>query len=366
MNQEVKLKNKKILIAPLDWGLGHAARCIPIIKALLAARCTVVLAADGKTATLLQTEFPHLQLLPLTGYRISYTKNKSALAPKILAQIPKIKRAIKEEHLWLQMVVEKHQIDAVISDNRYGLHHPTIPCILITHQLLIKTGFGAFADSLLQKMAYQYIDQFSECWVPDEEENIGLAGRLSHPKILPQIPVSYIGPLSRFSIPTETVLTHFLLIILSGPEPQRSILESILLEQVKDYKEPVLFVRGLPDSVALPTVPYHVTIVNHLATSTLQLAMENASFVVSRCGYSTVMDITRLQKKAIMIPTPGQTEQEYLATYLTEKNRALCIPQSKFKLKAAIELAQSFPYQLMPAVEDDGLEKAIDSLLKRL
>jgi uncharacterized protein (TIGR00661 family) len=366
MNQTVSPKKSRILVAPLDWGLGHATRCIPLITALLKKNCEVILAGEGKTATLLQTEFPQLLFLPLTGYNVQYAKKRVASTGKLFLQIPKILAAIRQEQAWLQKIVTAYKIDAVISDNRYGLHHKTIPSVFITHQLLIKTGFGSLADRALQKLNYRYLNRFTECWVPDSNEGFHLAGDLSYPAVLPLIPTRYIGILSRYKPPDSTPLTHYLLIILSGPEPQRTVLEKLLLQQVKNIQQPVFFVRGLPGTITLPPVPYHVTITNHLATTTLQKAMEGATFVISRCGYSTVMDIATLQKKSILIPTPGQTEQEYLAKHLTKNNMALCIPQSKLGLKNALELAATFPYEFRSVFNNDNLSVAIDSLLKKL
>ena len=362
MNQGVNLNKKRILIAPLDWGLGHATRCIPIIRELLAAGYEVLLGATGKSAILLQAEFPHLTLLPLPGYGITYSKKKWSFISKVIAQIPKIQKAIKAENKWLQQTVLDHRIDAVISDNRYGLYHSLIPCFLVTHQLALKTGFGAFADRIVQKKLYKYVNKFKECWVPDAAEGITLAGDLSHPKILPNSKVSYIHYVSRFRASSPDGLTYYILILLSGPEPQRSVLEAILLRQANELKEPVFFVRGLPGDSVLPEVPNHITIVNHLPTQAMQPAMDGASYVVCRSGYSSVMDVVRMQKKAIMIPTPGQTEQEYLALHLMQNNIALCLPQSKFQLKNALSLAATFPYKMEPVFNNDLLKKAVASI----
>ncbi|HVG42224.1 MAG TPA: glycosyltransferase [Chitinophagaceae bacterium] len=365
MNQEVNGKKLKVLVAPLDWGLGHATRCIPIIYAFLEAKCEVILAGEGKTATLLQAEFPQLSFLHLQGYAIEYAKGVS-LKAKLIAQIPKIKAAIIRENLWLQQVVIDYKIDAVLSDNRYGLYHSTVPSVLITHQLLIKTGFGPIADRILQRIAYKYINRFTQCWVPDNEGSFSFAGALSHPASMPFIPVHYISILSRFQTAAEEPLNHYILILLSGPEPQRTILEEQLLQQAKDLKEHLFFVRGLPGTATLPSVPYAITIVNHLPTFAMQKAIEGAAFVICRSGYSSVMDVTTLQKKAIMIPTPGQTEQEYLANYLTSNKVALCIPQSKFKLKNALELATTFPYHIEKINRDHQLKEAVLTLLQHI
>jgi UDP-N-acetylglucosamine transferase subunit ALG13 len=342
----------RILVAPLDWGLGHATRCIPVIRTLLTTGAEVLLAGEGKVETLLRTEFPELLFLNLPGYRIRYAKSAVGTFAALVQQLPKLLRAIAFETAWLEAAVAEHRINAVISDNRYGLYHPRIPSVFITHQLLVKTPFNS-TDALLQTLMYRFINRFTACWVPDSEETPNLAGALSHPVKKPALPVTYIGPLSRFT-PTEPVLGYYLLVLLSGPE------------QAQLFKNPMLVVRGLPGHTGLPQVPYPVTIINHLPTATLQQAIESAQFVISRCGYSTVMDMAALQKKCIFIPTPAQTEQMYLAQHLMKNNHALCIPQAKFGLAAAVELAAAFPYHFPVIEKGDALQTAVEALLQQL
>ena len=179
----------RILIAPLDWGLGHATRCIPIIAALIQQNCTVIVAAEGKLRTLLQKEFPDVQFIELRGYRVQYSRYRFWMPVKLLLQLPKILYRIYAENRWLKKAVKEHSIHAVISDNRMGLFHKTIPCIYITHQLTIKTG-NRFTESIAQKIHYHYINKFSACWVPDAEGSLNLAGALSHPAKLPKVPPS--------------------------------------------------------------------------------------------------------------------------------------------------------------------------------
>jgi UDP-N-acetylglucosamine transferase subunit ALG13 len=364
MNQEFLPVKPKILVAPLDWGLGHATRCIPLIRELINKDCEVLLAAEGKTEILLRTEFPQLIMLPLKGYRINYGKTAWQSIGKLLLQIPKIIKAIEDEQKWLEEIIEEYQFNAVISDNRYGLNHKSLHSIIIIHQLLIKTSLGNMADKILQGLHYQYISEFNGCWVPDAEEEMNLAGDLSHPKKKPSIPVRYIGPQSRLEFSDHYLLNKPLLVMLSGPEPQRTILENQLLDQLVNYKEPVLFIRGLPGNVDLPTVSSNIFIANHLPTAKLQEAIQSSEFIISRCGYSTIMDMMTMQKKIIMIPTPGQTEQEYLSSHLMANRLALCIPQNKFKLKNALDLAKSFNYQKFVLKKNNALENVIDDLIK--
>lgn len=352
----------KILVAPLDWGLGHATRCIPIVRELLAAGFTVLLAGSGKVKALLTKEFPQLRFVDLPGYEITYAATSWGLPFKIVAQIPKLISAINREHRWLQKLAEKESIDAVISDNRYGLRHPKIFSVVMTHQLRIKTPFNWLEDAL-QRLNYIYLNRFNEVWVPDREGQVNLAGELSHPKKKPLVTVQYLGALSRFCGNGNDQEKH-LLVVLSGPEPQRTLLENLVVAELKDYTKPVVLVRGLPQGEGAIKLPQNVAVHTHLATEELACKMKQASFVISRCGYSTVMDVAALKKKCILIPTPGQTEQEYLAAHLMKNNFALCIAQKKFRLLPALELGASFFYKTVDTQEPNVLPEAINHLIK--
>lgn len=322
------------------------------------------MAASGKGKVLLELEFPQLKVLHLPGYNIAYASSAWGLAVKIVAQIPKLLSAIKKEHAWLQKVVEQESISAVISDNRYGLYHPAITSIFITHQLRIKAPFK-MAESILQRLNYRYINHFDECWVPDAEGKDNLASELSHPQPKPTIPLHYLGPLSRFKqIHRQTAEQH-LLIVLSGPEPQRTMFENTVLNDLEDYTSTVVLVRGLPGKTGTVALAKNVTVYNHLSAAELEDVMRKATFVIGRCGYSTVMDLAALQKKSILVPTPGQTEQEHLANHLLQKQFAFCIAQKKFRLKTALALAETFPYKLEPSKENH-LRSVISALYAEL
>jgi uncharacterized protein (TIGR00661 family) len=338
------LAGKKLLVAPLDWGLGHATRCVPVIRDLLNSNCKIWLAGEGAQEKLLREEFPSLPFLPLKGYRIKYAR--ISLTGKLLLQIPSILRSIKEENKWLNDQVAKYGFDAVISDNRYGLYHEKLFSIFITHQLCIKSALGKWSENFLQKWNYKFIDRFNECWIPDEEGTDNLAGELSHPAKLPAIPAKYIGPLSRFQKKSINEMKGHLLIILSGPEPQRTILENNIIEQVVNYPGTATIVRGLPNEKNIIPSTNTIHFYTHLSSEELNNEALKAEFIISRSGYSTVMDIAALQKKSILIPTPGQTEQEYLAEYLMKKQLAFCVKQKDLSLLKNIEDAKQFDYRI--------------------
>ena len=258
-------------------------------------------------------------------------------------QLHKIISTINYEQKWLQKVIADNEIDAVISDNRFGLYTHKIPCIFITHQLLVKTG-NRITEMIGQKINNYFIQKYTQCWVPDAKE-AGLAGLLSHPKKIPDN-VRYIGPLSRFEKTEEKSNKYDLLVSISGPEPQRSIFEKMFLLQLKDFKGITLVVRGLPGETNIAEGKQaNVTIVNHLTATELNEAFAQSQLVIARSGYTTVMDLVKMKKHAILIPTPGQTEQEYLAHYLLKEKYFYTLPQQAFSLKSALDAVDQFEFK---------------------
>jgi hypothetical protein len=369
-----KARNPRVLVAPLDWGLGHATRCIPIIKELLNQKCEVLVAAVGAQKAILQAEFPSLTFIELPGYEVRYDKNRAFTILRLVGAIPKILIRIKQEKAWLKRFSASEQPDLVISDNRYGLALPGIFCVFMTHQLRIRTSFGRLADGLLQRMNYRFIGHFSRCWVPDIESGDGLAGALSHPARLPGVPTKYIGWLSRFGKISQQqrgedapIDDPELLVLLSGPEPQRSLLEAGIMAQAGEVAGRIVLVRGLPaGGPVLDVIPSGLTVYDHLPAADLESLMRRARLVVARSGYSTVMDLARLGKQALLIPTPGQPEQEYLGPFLAGKGRAICVKQSVFSLRESLALARREPEVMAMPEPEGGLEAEIRTVLAML
>lgn len=359
-------KNTRVLLAPLDWGLGHATRCVPLIRNLLQKECEVVLAANGASASLLAAEFPGISIRTLEGYGIRYNSG-SSLFGSMLMQLPRIFRSIQQEHLWLKELVEKEPFDIVISDNRPGFWNKKTHNIYITHQLLIHSGKGKWLNRQLQKLHERYMKKFSEVWVPDLHGNKNLAGELSHPS-KPIIQPAYLGLLSRLEKEGYSEQVYDLTVLLSGPEPQRTILEETIFQQLQSYQGKVLFVRGLPQQnhSALESYP-HVTVHDHLPADELQKVLCSSKLIICRSGYTTLMDLMKLGKKAFLIPTPGQPEQEYLAHYMEEQSYFPFLQQNSFDLSSAIKMADSFSYQ-QPFTETDfeTYKNVIDELLKEV
>jgi hypothetical protein len=343
------LQSRRVLVAPLNWGLGHATRCIPLIQALSANGCDVLIAVPDSLRPLFAAAFPGLRLLPIPGYKIRYSKQPLLLPLTLLFQLPRLCYIIWQENRWLKQTIQAEQLDAVISDNRFGLWNRHVPTVFITHQLSIQTGFHV-TDWLLQRINYGIIKKYDVCWVPDAPGTPNLAGRLSHPAKPCPIPLYYLGPLSRFAPPTALALQYDLLVLLSGPEPQRTLFETKALTLLQSFVGKALLVRGLPggDTPALPGLPSSVTAVAHLPAEALRLAILQSATILCRSGYTTIMDLVLLQKTAILVPTPGQTEQEYLADYLEEQGLFTQIAQRRLSLAALQQQMQTPASQAFP------------------
>lgn len=353
------LSQKRILISPLNWGLGHATRCIPIIRLLVQKNAKVIIAANGRPLELLKKEFPTLEYIHLRGVDINYPAGGSMIW-KMFFSIPKILFGIYREHQALKKIIAEKKVDIVISDNRFGLWNQDIKSVFITHQVMIKTPF---AEKLLYRINLFFINKYDECWIPDMEGSINLSGDLAHKYSLPSN-AFFVGCLSRFNETENTALpdmAYDILAIVSGPEPQRSIFENLVVEQLQQCKLKALVVCGKTETEQKRETKNNVEIVSHFGSDEMQKAIERSKIIISRSGYSTLMDLATLGKRAVFIPTPGQTEQEYLAKRLMQKQVAYCQNQSEFDLQKALKEAEK--YRGFTKLEITGLlEKRIDKL----
>jgi UDP:flavonoid glycosyltransferase YjiC (YdhE family) len=357
------MSRKRILIAPMDWGLGHATRCIPVINELLAAGAEVIIAADNRPAELLKKEFPALQHIRFPGYTIDYPVNAN-MAWTMFRQLPTLFRGIAEEHRILEKLVTEHSIDAVISDNRWGAYSTRVPSIYIVHQLrILLSRYIRWAQGIVDFSNGRLIRPFTEVWIPDFAGDGKLTGELSDESLVP--PNAYfIGPMSRLTQRTTFTKTLDVLVILSGPEPQRTIFEKLIVDQLKETTMQALVVRGIPERSVTIKVSQTLTLVGSLTAEELSDAIAASHIIVSRPGYSTIMDLAFLGANAIFVPTPQQTEQEYLAGRLKEQKICYSEPQDSFSLTRA--LAQFTSYSGFTQVRNNysELRKRIDILLQ--
>lgn len=324
----------KILVCPLNWGLGHATRCIPLIKRLIEAHHEVIIAADGYPMLLLKEVFPKLRFMESCSYNIHYNKGKSQVTA-MFRSIPKIFVGIIKEHYWLKRLNKQEHFDQVISDNRFGLWNKNTHSIYMTHQLMIKMPpLLKFMEPAVWLGHRFFINKYDQCFIPDNAGERNLSGDLSHLYPIPKH-AEFIGMLSRFTnlnIRTLNKKSYDTIVLISGPEPQRTLFEDQMLKKFNNTEKEVLIVQGLPGKTAMDQSKGKITLIPHLSTELMAAYLIGAKQIICRSGYSTIMDLEVLDclHKAVLVPTPGQTEQEYLAHYL-QKITAGKLPTVSFR-----------------------------------
>jgi len=313
--------DKVIFISALDWGLGHATRCVPLIRKFQKNN-KIIIGVTPLTKSVFEEEFPSLEKINLPAYNVRYSKTLP-LWLKLFFDWPRIKKVIKDENTELEKIISKYKIDVVISDNRFGLYSKKIHSVFITHQLFIKTPF---ATGIIQKINKKYILNFDEIWIPDfENETESLSGELSHGEHFHKN-VKYIGPLSRLQKINSLETKYDYLFLISGPEPQHSILRNLLCELALQYPD---LKFCLISNVKLQEQSFK-NIETFVSPNNQQLSqlISQSKKIICRSGYSTLMDIFLIGiKNIILVPTPGQTEQEYLANNWKQKFNAKVIEQ---------------------------------------
>lgn len=350
----------RILVAPLDWGLGHATRCIPIIRRLVELSATPVIGADRGPLAVLRAEFPTLEHTVLPGPVIRYSASGRQLW-SMVRQFPGMVRSVAQERALLQDLRRRLHLDAVISDQRFGLRAHGLPSVMLTHQVF---PFTPAAQGALRRLNRHQLAAFDQCWVVDHPHAPGLAGALSHGNDMPAN-ARYIGTLSRMRTDVPAPDERYdVVAVISGPEPQRGLLEQRLVQQLKTLPGRHLLVRGLPHG---GTEEQHgnVVLLPHLHASALNAHLLHAQHIITRTGYTTLMDLEALGRPAVLIPTPGQAEQEYLGRL--HSPLGWHVVRSQDKVQVAEALAALPRTKNAPRQHNNGpLVSALEDLARRL
>ncbi|MCK5028039.1 MAG: hypothetical protein KAR57_00290 [Bacteroidales bacterium] len=331
-------KEPKILVCPLNWGLGHATRTVPIVEQLNMQDFEVWIAASGDSLILLKKQFPKLNYIDFPNCKVKYSTSNSQVFSFLMA-IPKIIFGTVKEHFQIKKIVKDYNFNIVISDNRYGLWNRFAYNVFITHQLNIKLPNRLkFFEPILKTFVRRFINKYDECWIPDFKGENSIAGELAYPSILKNL--YYIGLLSRYKNEKESEEKEIeVLFILSGPEPQRTVFEDLICEQIGNRKQGFVLVRGTTKE---RKQSYSFPVFDLLDSKELLSLMNKAEIIICRSGYSTIMDLIALNKKAFLVPTPGQTEQEYLAESLKNKGLFNAAKQSEFNIDIAKQSVYKF------------------------
>lgn len=310
----------KILIAPLNWGLGHATRCIPLIEDYLQQGHEVVLGGDGESLLRLKQQFPTLRHIELAPLHLTYSKHTRQVIA-ILRQLPRIIQFLIRDHYQLEVLLNLEHFDLVISDNRFTLYSSLTHCVYMTHQLHICLPYmWRWLEPLAQQIHTRIANHYDEVWVPDYEAKEGsLSGLLGHPEHhIPAYKMRYIGPLSRLTPSKYAVSTYDVVALLSGLEPQRSLLEQEIITRYSASDRTVLIIQGRVGVPATTIRHRNITIRPYIYDDELVPVLNGCTHIIARSGYSTIMDMKKLGliAKVEFIPTPGQPEQEYLKRWL--------------------------------------------------
>ncbi len=335
------------LLSMLNWGLGHTTRCFPVISSLLNSKFTPIIVCGSLQQQILTKKFPSIVYHTVTEKAPRYGSSGFSTLIQLFLQAPQLLSSVKNDRQLVQKLCQEYNIQLIISDNKYGFYHPDIRSVLITHQLNLKTGWGKWLDKLVQRKNIDFIRNFHECWVPDQKNGVSLAGSLSDPHPL-ITNTKYIGALNRLQLKPAKG-SKKVLIILSGPEPQRTIFEEKIVHTLPEDCKEIILIRGTSQrpSVNLQAAlqqKNNLSVIDLADLDQLQDLISEAAYIIGRSGYTSIMEWLCNRKKTIMVPTPGQGEQEYLARYLAEKRLTYAVSQQKFDFQKAMTAAESFTY----------------------
>lgn len=331
----------KILVCPIDWGLGHATRDVPLISILHDAGHEVFIGTTKSNAAFFANEIPDIPQIEFPTYRIHYSSISVGLS--IVLQLPKFFVKYWQEILLMKKLQKRYSFDVVISDNRFGVRHKEALSLFISHQVNIQLGeIWQLFKPLVNKLNRFFTGRFDQLIIPDFKSGL-LTGNLSETKEL-SLPYSFIQPLSRFAKIVKGTIKFDILILNSGPEPKRSIFEKKIIEQAKKSGLQVAYAGGKLDGTEKSTKS--LTIFSYANTQELNVLINQSKHIICRSGYSTIMDLIALNRTAFIVPTPGQWEQEYIAKHLINKGFFIGSSENDFELVKAYEQLCAFNAKL--------------------
>ncbi len=348
-------KLNRVLFAVLNWGLGHATRSAPLIRFLLDKGVEVEIASNGISLAYLKNEFTDIKTHRISGYNVRYSTRKSLMPFYLLCQIPKIKRAIDNEQREIQEITSDKKFDLILSDNRYGVHSSSIKSIIITHQLRLS---APYVYQWVNIIIERYLSKFDSIFIPDHHViQKRISGHLSDTSL----PHHFIGPISSLDVisynNTEKDIDY--LIVLSGVEPTRTQLEISIIKATRSSNKKIVLVRGTEQPFTQPT---ELETYNLLQRKELEALIYRSKILVARSGYSTLMDLEFLRMPAILIPTPGQTEQEQLASLLHRKQHYLVLQQKNLS-QSMFNWSPEMPIPVYKKSPSETFQQAFESAL---
>lgn len=333
----------RIIYGVCSWGLGHATRSLPVIRKLVTEGNELTIISTGRALSLLKEEIgKDAGYIDFPDYVPPQTANPDLFFALLLLNIPKFFRSMYRERKMVANLISKRKYDMIISDNRYGIYDRKKPSFFFTHQLKIMNPYRMKRlESGTEFYTLYFLKRFYAVMVPDYRED-SLSGELSHGlRFIDEKKIEYVGALSDFKKKEGKEDIDYLASI-SGPEPHRTLLENKIAEQVGELRGTVVVSLGRAGERKKVMEKDGIVYYSYLDSEDRTRLLNSSKLVISRSGYSTLVDLAVLGKKALFIPTPGQPEQEYLGEYHNEKRTFYSVPQDRFVLKRDVKLAEKY------------------------
>ena len=330
----------KIIYAVCSWGLGHSTRSLPVIRKLLKEGNELTIISQGRSLKLLKDELgENLKYIEIEDYPILISENSRQFMAKSMIYWPTfINKMIKGQRK-IQKILEKEKYDKIISDGRYDIYSRKIPSFFISHQIRIMNPLrNKMFERGSEIFNLFFFKRFCGIIVPDYYKD-NLSGDLSHNLYrIDEKKIHYVGVLSDFKKINKRKDIDYLISI-SGPEPQRTMLEEKLLQQIVNLKGKIIVTLGKTENLE-KSKKDDIETFSFLLSAKREEFLNRSKLVISRSGYSTILDLAVIGAKALMIPTPGQVEQVYLAEYHNKKGSFYSVNQDKIDLIFDVEMAK--------------------------
>ena len=361
-------KTFNILFSPLEWGLGHAGRLIPLIRKLRERGHNIFIASGPVHTDFFRSESCEAFYINFPGFRPVY----SGFIPQylmIMLQLPLLVFHTIRDNWRLRKVIERYGIELVISDNRFGMWNKRVKSVYITHQLLIPfPRYLRFLEPAGAALHRIIIRKYNFCFIPDLPGDNALTGKLAHGTRLPGNEI-YTGILSRFAdagnreLHDNKLFAHNT-VILSGPEPQKGILRKKVTEILKNSGITTVVLEGKPDEDLKTEISGNIIFHSHLTSPEMSFIIRGSKSIICRPGYTTIMELISLGCTALLVPTPGQTEQEYLAGWLSSRGWFTTITQRSIRDSLPLCENGRVTDQDINGMSRELLGKALEEILK--
>ena len=332
----------RILVSPLSWGLGHATRDVPIINHLLEKGHEIGVAATGIALELLAIEFPSLRFYEVPDYPSPYTSEGFSV-PRVVALLPAMQNDIIREHRIISKIAKQDKYDLIISDNRYGAYARGVPSLFISHQIRFSTPGGIERlERMIEAYSEHYHKNYERVIIPDNPPGaLSLSGKLGRARRPITRKRAYYAGIITDIAKKDVVHDIDYLVSISGPKVTKDALKEAIVLQIGSLPGEKVILLGDPGTIFEQRPDEDTLVKSHATRSEMADLMNRARFVITRSGYTTVMELAELGKKDILFtPTPGQTEQEYLSVYYKERGWIHSVPQRELNLVSDIAQAR--------------------------